>query len=401
MQRLKWVCLALIVLWGVTNNCAWAAYEKENQNCVKEYNPQKDYFPEKIELIYAKRFVVEYHKNYKLLTLNKPWYNADISFQYLLVQCGTPIPKGYPKAEVIEIPIKKIIPMSTTYLPSLDKLNLVQHIVALPTFQYVNTPSVQERIQQKRVVEVGHTANLNIEKVIEIDPDLVMTFGMGDPKMDAQTKQLSNLGVNVVINAEYMETSPLGGAEWIKFMSLFFNREAEATQEFQQIDKGYQKLLKLTEKISTKKRPTVFARVDYQGTWYAPGGKSFAAILLKDAGAHYLWEKNKSVGSLHLDFEVVLEKAQDAQFWVNTTTWSSIDEALAANPRYAHFQALQYGRVFNNNARVNEYGGSDYYETALANPHLLLADLIKIFHPQLLPKHQFIWYRPLDPPTKK
>jgi iron complex transport system substrate-binding protein len=144
-----------------------------------------------------------------------------------------------------------------------------------------------------------------------------------------------------------------------------------------------------------EKRPTVFRNIDHNGSWYVPGGQSFVAAFLRDAGADYLWADDRSSGGMPLGVEAVIERARNADFWLNPGICGSRKDIQAMDDRYRLFQALRTGHVYNNNAKVNERGGNDYWETGVANPHLVLQDLIHIFHPSLLPKHQLIWYRKL------
>ncbi len=200
----------------------------------------------------------------------------------------------------------------------------------------------------------------------------------------------------MAIVAEYLESSPLGRAEWLKFTALFFNQEAQAEQVFGTIAEDYNALVQITQDLEL--RPTVFTGFSYDGTWYMPGGKSYVAQLLRDAGATYLWAEIDQTGSLPLDFEAVYDRAARADFWVNVSQdWQSQGDAIAADPRYGEFFALQAGHLFNNNARLNATGGNDYWEGGLINPHLVLADLIKILHPELLPDHELVYYQPLTP----
>jgi len=363
-------------------------------DCVQNYNPQTDYFSDKVSINHAQGFVVEYHHNYKVVTVKNPWQNAKTKFQYILVQCGTPIPEGFKKTQVIQVPVNKVVSLSTTHLPHLDKLGLVDKLVAVSNIKQVNTSSVVEKIKAGKVAEVGNGASINVERILELEPDLVTTFGTGNSQTDSYPKLLE-AGLKVAINAEYMETLPLGRAEWLKFTALFFNKEAKAEKVFGDIEKKY--LAVASKAIAIKNSPTVFTGFNFKGTWYTPTGNSYVAKYLADAGAKYLWDNYKSYGSLPLSFEVVSEHAATADYWVNLSqNWLDLQQMLAEDNRYADFKAVKNRQVFNNNARVNEAGGNDYWEGGISNPDLLLSDLIKIFHPELLPEHKFVYYRQLN-----
>ncbi len=366
---------------------------KSSVDCVQNYNPQTDYFSDKISINHAQGFVVEYHQNYKVVTVKNPWHSAKTKFQYVLVQCGTPVPEGFPKNQVIQVPVNKVVSLSTTHLPHLDKLGLVDKLVAVSNIKQVNTSSVVEKIKAGKVAEVGNGASVNVERILELDPDLVTTFGTGT-QTDNYPKLLE-AGLKVAVNAEYMETSPLGRAEWLKFTALFFNQEAKAEKVFGDIEKKYQAVASRAR--AAKNNPTVFTGFNFKGTWYTPTGNSYVAKYLADAGAKYLWNNYKSYGNLPLSFETVFEQAATADYWVNQSqNWLSLQQVVAEDNRYADFKALKNRKVFNNNARVNESGGNDYWEGGISNPDLVLSDLIKIFHPELLPEHKFVYYRQIN-----
>jgi iron complex transport system substrate-binding protein len=364
-----------------------------SEQCVETYDPEIDYFPDKASIEYAEGWTIEYFDHYKVITVLNPWREADVTFQYVLVQCGTPTPDGYDDAQVIEIPTDTMISMSTAYLPHFAELGLVDRLVGVDSFAFVYTPEIVERIEAGEVAEVGGGAQLNVERVLALDPDLVMTYGIGDPQSDVHPR-LIDAGVPVVINAEYMETGPLGRAEWIKFTAAFANREAAAAPIFANIATQYETLAEQAR--AAEDRPSVFVNAPFQGTWYMPGGNSYPAQLLADAGADYLWSEDDTTGGLPLSFETVLERAADADYWLRPGDASSLEELLAQDERFASFEAVQQGNVYNNNRRLSAGGGNDYWETGLSNPHLLLADLIAILHPELLPEHELLFYQQLD-----
>ncbi len=360
--------------------------------CVGEYDPVVDYFPQKLTLDYATGWQIAYFNHYKLITVSQPWAGADTSFQYVLVQCGTPAPDGYPDAQVIEVPVRSIIAMSTTYLPHLAQFDLVDRLVGVDTTAFINTPAVQERVAAGKVAEVGSGPELNVERVLELEPGVVMTFGSGDNQFDSHP-QLIAAGVPVAINADFLEPTPLGQAEWGKFIAAFFNQEMAASAWFAEVEREYTDLQ--AQVAAVPQRPTVLTGAPYQGTWFVPGGKSYIAQLIQDAGGQYLWADEDRAGSEPVSFEAVFERASNADFWINTGTWESRAAALAEDERFGKFAALQAQRIYNNNARMNAQGGNDYFESGLANPHLLLADLVAIFHPEVLPDHQLRYYQQL------
>ncbi|HLU08750.1 MAG TPA: ABC transporter substrate-binding protein [Oceanobacillus sp.] len=361
--------------------------------CVEIYDESVDYFPDKTEVEYAAGFEVEYFNNYKVINVLQPWRDADVTFTYVLVQCGTPAPEGYEDAAIIEVPIDTVVSMSTTYVPHFVELGLLDHVVGVDEFDFIYNADMRELIETGEIVEVGGSSAVNVELVLDLDPDLIMTFGLGSPDYDAHPVLL-DAGLNVALNSDYMETSPLGRAEWIKFTAMFFNREADANAFFDGVAERYNELVAQVGEI--EERPTVLVNGNYGDTWFVAGGASYTAQLIKDAGGDYLWADDDSTGGLPLSFEAVLERGQDADYWINPNFWFSLADGLAEDERYAEFEAFQNGNVYNNNARVNEFGGNDYLEGGVVNPDVLLADLVAIFHPELLPDHELFYYQQLQ-----
>jgi len=380
---------------AVTTAAQGAAPESNlTSGCVDTFAPDVDYFPEKTQPDFATGWTVEYHNHYKVLTLHNAWAGTEQTFQYVLVQCGTPVPEGFADALVVEVPVNRVAAITSTELPHLHTLNLLDRLVAVEEFDYVNTPAVRAKIDAGEVQEVGGGANVNIELLIDLAPDLVVTFAYGNADYDAHPKLLE-AGLPVTLNAGYMETTPLGRSEWLKVTSLFFNAEATANAAFDAVAADYAEMAALADTVA--ERPTVLVGIARSDGWRAPGGQSYFARYVADAGGRYLWAEDDSTGSLPLDFEVVYDRALDADFWLpNTGSWMTLADVVAADERYGDFAAVANGAVYNNNANLNQWGGNDYWETGVANPHLVLADLIHIFHPELLPDHELIWFQPLD-----
>ena len=350
-----------------------------------------DYFPDKTKIHYAEGFNVEYHHNYKVVTVHEPWPHASASLRYLLVQNGTQRPEGYDDVIVVNIPVERVVTLSTTYLAYMDMLGVTDRIIGHDDFKYVCTPSVRHMIDEGEITEVGEGSRVNVEFVIELEPDLIMTFHTGN-EQDAYPK-LIEAGLPVVINAEFLEKQPLAMAEWIKFIALFFNKEKEAEELFGKIAYEYGKLRDRV--TSLERQPTVLLGAPFQGTWWMAGGKSYSARLIDHAGAEYLWDDNDDAGAIPLDIESVYARAADADFWINTGTWTRREDALEHDIRFTEFRAYREGTMYNNNRRTNGYGGNDFWESGRANPHIVLADLVAIFHPELLPNHDFVYYQNL------
>ncbi|MBL8154428.1 MAG: ABC transporter substrate-binding protein [Anaerolineae bacterium] len=391
MNSTRLVVLIAVLILALGFTPALAA--SNPTECVTAYDANLDYFPAKVTAQVAEGFSVEYFNHYKVVTVQTPWPEAEAPLTYLLVQCGTPVPDDVAADAVIEVPVQRVISMSTSFLPHLDAQGVLDRIAAIDTVLYTSNPAVQTAVEEGSILQIGGGGSgqaVNVEQVIDLQPDLILTqrFFAGDADYPA----LQEAGLPTVLNADFLDTSPLGVAEWGKFLSLFFNTEALAETQFAEVKGRYDALQQQTESLTG--RPTVFAGTPYDGTWYMPGGRSYLAQLLADAGADYLWADDPSTGSLFLDFETVFDRAAEANFWVNVNPyWASLADAEAEEPRYAGFAAFQNDQVYSNNARLNANGGSDYFETGYANPDLILADLVRIFHPDVLPDHELYFYK--------
>jgi iron complex transport system substrate-binding protein len=359
---------------------------------VETFDRTTDYFPVKLNIRHAKGFSVKYHNHYKVVRVLNPWKGATEIFTYVLTQKGAQRPGGFEAAQHIDVPIERFVSLSTTYLPHLEAIGEQESLVGLATARFVYADWIRDRVESGKTVETGTDGGLNREAIVAVDPDLVMSYGSGNQSSDPHPK-LMELGITAAVNAEFMEATPLGRAEWMKFTALFFNREAAVEKTFGKIETRYTELSELARSVT--ERPTVFTNMSWQGLWHASGGKSFIAVMLADAGADYVWRDNPSERSIPLDFESVLERAQDAHFWINTGIWNSINDASASDERYSLFAAFKNHKMYNHIGRINEHGGNDYWESGVANPHLVLADLIKIFHPELIPDHELYYYRQL------
>lgn len=341
-------------------------------------------------LKYATGFTVLHEGKLKRVTITYPWPGATEKISYLLVPKGDPIPAEDATTQVIQVPIQKMVCTSTTHIPLLDYLNQSDALVGFPGTDYISSETMRKRIDSQEVVDLGVDKGMNLELLFSLKPELVMGYTMSSDL--GQLKKINELNIPVVINAEYLERHPLGRAEWIKFMALFFNQEALADSIFNRIESDYlaiQTLTQLTE------RPTVLSGIVYGDTWFMPGGQNYAARLLNDAGTHYLWQDTDSNGFLELSFESVYEKGKNANLWIGVGSYSSLAEIKAADPRYALFTPFQTGQVYTYNARRGAKGGSEFLELGYLRPDLILKDLVKIAHPELLPDHDLFFHAQL------
>lgn len=347
--------------------------------------------PEVTKLGYAEGFRVERVGDARLVEVTYPYQGATEGYRYLLVPRGHAVPEHDASTKVIYTPVRSIACTSTTHVPMLDYLGHSDKLTAFTSTDYISTPAVRARIDQGKVTELGIDKGINLERLALAKPDLLMGYSISSDY--AQFRKIEQLGIPVVINAEYLEKHPLGRAEWIKFVALFFDEEKAADSIFNHIEKNYLEAAHLAANVAT--RPMVLSGVVYGDAWFLPGGQNYAARLLKDAGCAYVWENDASHGFLELSFEAVYEKAHNADLWIGIGAYTSRAAIEAADRRYAKFKPFQTKQLYTSDARKGAKGGSEYLELGYLRPDIILKDLIKIGHPALLPGHALYFHRQL------
>jgi iron complex transport system substrate-binding protein len=344
-----------------------------------------------VEIKYAEGFTVSKLDNATLVQVKTPFQGATSGYQYLLVPKGEQPPTHDASIPVIFTPIENIVCTSTTHVPLLDYLGETEKLVGFPTTDYISSEKMRARIETGKVTDLGIDKGMNLEILAVLKPAVVMGYTMSSDY--GQFKKIEELNIPVVINAEYLEKHPLGRAEWIKFMALFFRKEKVADSVFSMIEKSYQETKSLA--VNVKERPTVLSGIVYGDAWFLPGGENYAAKLLNDAGCQYLWEGNDSNGYLELSFESVYEKAHDADLWIGTGTFKNLDEIMQADHRYTRFKPFTDKQIYNYDARQGKKGGNEFLELGYLRPDLILKDLVRIAHPELLPGHDLFFHRKL------
>lgn len=369
---------------------AFISCKKETKITQPQPNDGKE-----MPLKYAKGFSVTDFETHKILTIKNPWQNADKMFRFALIQNqkkATINIKNQKFDAVIKTPIQSIVVTSTTHIPALELLNVEQTLVGFPNTAYISSEKTRQRIDNNLVKELGNNEAINTEILLELNPDLIVSFGI-----DGQNKTLEiakKVNIPVVYNGDWVEDSPLAKAEWIKFFGVLFNKEKEADSIFNQIETNYLEAKKLASQI--KRKPTVLCGAMQKDIWYLPNGLSNEAQLLKDANINYLWSDTTGKGSLGLSFETVFEKGKNADFWISPSHYKSMNALQNSNPHYEKFEAFQHKKVYTFSNTTGKTGGVLYYELGTARPDLVLKDLIKICHPELLKNHNFFFYKPLQ-----
>ena len=346
----------------------------------------------KNEIQYAKGLEIYHHKGYSILMITHPWPDAKTSFTYILQEKDGIIHDSLQQYPRISVPIQSIVVTSTTHIPALELLGVENTLIGFPNTDFISSPKTRTRIDSGKVKEVGTNETLNPEILIDMAPDVIVSFGLNNsnPTLD----NLQKSGLEVLLNGDWNEQSPLGKAEWIKFFGALYGLDAKAKTIFTSIEKEYQTTLALAKKATYK--PTVLSGAMYQDQWFVPQGESWMALFLKESQSNYLWANTTGTGSLTLPFETILEKAQTAEFWIAPGDFSSLKEMNNSNPHYAKFEAFKNKKVYSYALHKGTKGGILFFEWSSTRPDWVLKDLIAIFHPELLPNHRPYFFEKLN-----
>lgn len=384
--------LAALLLCGLLAGCSTTSslYEKGDSHYAGP-----DLFPEKVKVVHAKGFKITYHSYYKVVKIMSPFEKSTDTLTYILVQRGKPRPIGYKDSQVIEIPVRSMVAMSSLHIGLIGFLGCEDILTGMGNLKYVSSTKVLDRIKSGKIVEVGKDQGLNEELLVSMHPDLIMATGSPVSKV-SRYESLHQAGIPVMVNSEWVETTPLGRAEWVKLLAALINKEGEVNRKFTRMEQEYERLTRLAGKVTA--RPSLITGMNSKDAWYVPNGDSYVNRFFQDAGASYHWAGTKATGSLPLSFETVYPVALQADYWLNVSIGNvqTKKDVLARDARYADFKSFKTNHIYSYNNRVNAQGANDYWESGAVNPHLVLADLIHIIHPELLPKHELIYYKSIN-----
>jgi iron complex transport system substrate-binding protein len=340
----------------------------------------------------AQGFDILQYDGYAKLIIKAPYPNANEKFEYVLINKSNEIPEIVKDARIIRTPVERLVVTSTTHIPMLELLNEEKSLIGFPNLQYISSSKTVKLITQGKIKEIGKEENINTEVLLDLQPELLVGFSMTSNNNMFNT--IENAGIPVILNGDWLEATPLGRAEWIKFFGVLFAKEEKAASIFNAIETDYTQAKKLANATSSK--PTILSGVQFKDVWNLPAGESFVAQFLKDANTNYLWADSPGKGSLALSFEHVFEKAKDAELWIAPGHYTSYSQLQKANKHYVQFDAFINKEIYSFNNRTGPNGGVLYYELAPVQPHIVLKDIIKVTHPELLPNYTPYFLEPLQ-----
>jgi iron complex transport system substrate-binding protein len=376
MRNLKIVVLFLVMILSFS-----CKKEVENSN-------RKTQIESSIK--YAKGFDIIDDNGTKKLIIRAAYQNSDAVFEYIIKNKSD---INVDTKNTIFTPIQKIVVTSTTHIPMVELLNEETAIIGFPYSKYVSSEKTRVLIDERKITEIGKEGALNTEILLNLQPELIVGYSVSSA--DKSLITLEKAGINVIYNGDWLEETPLGRAEWIKFFGVLFDKEKQADSIFRVIEKNYLEAKKTA--LKSIKKPTILSgAIMSKDIWNLPAGESFVAQFLKDANLKYLWEDSDGNGSLSLSFESVFDKGRNADFWIAPGYFASKEQMLNSNKIYTEFDAFKNNNIYTPSTKKGKTGGVIYYELAPTRPDLVLKDIIKITNPDLLPNYKLTFFEKME-----
>lgn len=372
MKKLLFILFTLVITFSGCN-------QNKNAKTIGDRNTA-----DSMNIKYAKGFKVISSANYKLVDITDPSGESDMHYKYALVNRGSNkegIPADY---QIIEIPVRSVICMTTLQLSNFIKLNALDKVVGITSTRFLFNEQMNRQLKEGKTRKIGIEGEFDNEAILALNPDIILVSPFKKGGYDA----IRNLDIPLISFLGYKESSPLGQAEWIKFIAMLLGIEEQANKQFDDIENKYNKLKALSASVS--ERPTVLSGELHSGNWYVVGGNSYLAQLFRDAGADYFMKNDNESGGFYVDFETVYSQGANTDYWrmVNSHDGTFTYDALKQSDiRYADFKAFKDKKLIYCNLREKPF-----YENTPVEPEVVLADLIKIFHPSLLPEYVPVYY---------
>ena len=325
---------------------------------------------------YATQISVVKYDGYTVATLKNPWKEEMTLHRYVLVPADQEIPQHIPSGTIIRTPLKRAVMFTTVHCAMLMDFDKQDCISGVADLKYIKIPWIQEQVAQGRITDVGDGMSPVIEKIIDEHPDALF---LSPFENSGGYGKLEEINIPIVECADYMESSPLARAEWLRFYGMLFGCENRADSLFQAVDRSYHELKALASK--TKSKPSVLLDKVTGSVWYVPGGKSTIGQMIKDANGLYPWANDEHNGSISLPFETVLEKAGESDVWL--FRYSSNHDITYKELTSEYHGYNQFTAYKNKNAYGCNVEQSLFYEESPFHPERLLNDFIQIFHPEI------------------
>lgn len=329
-----------------------------------------------VPMKYAQNLKIEEFNDYTVVTVRNPWDTVKTLQKYILVPRDKEKTAELPQGTVVKVPVTNALVYSTVHNSLLNEIGALDAIGGVCNSKYINTRELRDRIESGKVADCGVSMSPDLEKILKLQPQVIM---LSPFENNDKYAKVGELGIPIIECADYMETSALGRAEWVKFYGMLFGKEAVTDKMFEQTESNYLNLKKLA--AASKVKPKVLIDQRYGQVWNVPGGVSTMGRLIEDAGAINPFASYKQSGSVPLAPEKVLAEAHDADIWFvryNQEKDKSMKELASDAPVNSQFKAFKDGNVYGCNTRY-----VDFYEETPFHPDKLLSDFIHAIHPEI------------------
>lgn len=323
-------------------------------------------------ITHARLLTIEKADSFTLVIIKNPWKEGEALHRYVLVPADSAMPAALPQGTIVRTPLKSALVYSGVHTSIMKELGAFDAVKGVCDSKFFTDPEIAQGIARNTITDCGSSMSPTIEKVIDMMPDGILL----SPYQDATYGQIDNLNIPIIECADYMEYTPLGRAEWVKFYGLLLNKEQQARSIFNEVAAAYAGIKEIASQAHT--HPTVLTEMVINGVWNVPGGESYMAHLLQDAGGNYPWAHDKSTGSLNLDFNSVLATAQNADVWLIKSfyihSYADLKAFYALNDE---FEAYKRHKVY-----VCDTNKTRLFEEFPFHPERLLKEYFVIFHPE-------------------
>lgn len=329
-----------------------------------------------LELKYAENLTLKKYPGYVEVTVRNPWDTLKTLQKYILVPRDSAMPAKLPAGTIVRIPVTNALVYSTVHNSLISELGSADAIGGICNSKYVNDKELQHRLASGRIVDCGVSMSPDLEKIIKLCPQVIM---LSPFENNDKYAKVGELGIPIIECADYMETSALGRAEWVRFYGMLFGKGEKADSMFADTEANYLRLRKIAANVQRK--PKVIIDQRYGQVWNVPGGVSTMGRLIEDAGGTNPFASYRQSGSVPLAPEKVLAEAHDADIWFvryNQEKEKSMKELASDAPVNSQFKAYRDGNVYGCNTHY-----INFYEETPFHPDRLLEDMISAMHPEL------------------
>jgi len=333
---------------------------------------------EALKVKYATGFTINAGDDGFSITVRNPQDTTQVLGTYSLTESDT---------SGISTPIETTVLNSTTFGAFFDYLDALGTVKGMTYTDRVKNERILNLVETEQIAEMISGDGIDFERMLELNPDVVLAYSFGE----ADFSRYEELGIPIVLLMDYKESHPLGRAEWIKVVGCLLGKYDEAAEIFDEVEKEYLEVKNQAMYHSTL--PSAFTGSRYGDFWYAPGRDSYIAKFIRDAGAQYTFDHIEGQESAELDFEKALITISEADYWglvISSEEPFISEDILEMSPLYENLKAFKENQIF-----ICNTAEKDYFGDAVMEPHLILADLHRIFHPNSESDSTFHYFKPI------